>query len=81
MPYLEFLKVLKCFAGVSGIPPLCAGGLSLLPMLSSFSITLARYRGDRKMVSALAFIGLILYCCLTFAGIDRLTIEHYKMTF
>ena len=68
MPLLGFL----------GFPPFA---LECYLIYRCFSLFRERYLQGRRLVPALALMVVILYCSLTFAGIDRLTIESYKVTF
>ena len=78
IPYLGFLKVFEMpLLGFLGFPPFA---LECYLFYRCFLLFRRRYQG-RRLVSAVALMVVILYCCLTFLGIDRLTIESYTITF
>ncbi|MCH8819821.1 MAG: hypothetical protein IIB03_05810 [Acidobacteria bacterium] len=79
IPYLGFLKVFEMpLLGFFGFPPFA---LECYLFYRCFLLFRERHIHGRKLIPALALIAVILYCNLTFAGIDRLTIESYKVTF
>ncbi len=79
IPYLGFLKAFEMpLLGFLGFPPFA---LECYLIYLCFSLFRERYLQGRRLVPALALMVVILYCGLTFAGIDRLTIESYKVTF
>ena len=79
IPYLGFLKAFEMpLLGFLGFPPFA---LECYLFYRCFLLVRERHLGGRRLVPALALIAVILYCCLTFAGIDRFTIESYKRTF
>ena len=79
IPYLGFLKVFEMpLLGFLGFPPFA---LECYLFYRCFLLFRERHIHGRKLIPALALIAVILYCNLAFAGIDRLTIESYKVTF
>jgi hypothetical protein len=79
IPYLGFLKAFEMpLLGFLGFPPFA---LECYLIYRCFALFRERYLQGRRLVPALALMVVILYCGLTFAGIDRLTIESYKVTF
>jgi hypothetical protein len=79
IPYLGFLKIFEMpLLGFLGFPPFA---LECYLFYRCFLLLRERYGHGRKLIPALALLAGILYCSLTFAGIDRLTIESYKTIF
>ncbi|MDA2932996.1 hypothetical protein MYX82_01495 [Acidobacteria bacterium AH-259-D05] len=79
VPYLEFLRIFEMpMLGFFGFPPFA---LECYLFYRCFLIFRERCIRGHRLVPALAAIAVILYCCLAFVGIDRLTVESYKVTF
>ena len=79
VPYLGFIRIFEMpMLGFLGFPPFA---LECYLFYRCLFIFRERFFNGRRLIPLLTAVAFILYCCLAFAGIDRLTVESYKVTF
>ncbi|MDA2924223.1 hypothetical protein MYX65_06125 [Acidobacteria bacterium AH-259-L09] len=78
VPYLGFLKIFEMpMLGFFGFPPFA---LECYVLYRAFLMFRERFIYGRKFIPVVTVLLLIICCILAFMGIDRWTVETYKVT-
>lgn len=79
VPYLGFVKIFEMpMLGFFGFPPFA---LECYLLYRAFLLFRERFLHGQKLIPAVTAVLVVLYCLLAFMGIDRWTVEAYKVIF
>lgn len=79
VPHLGFVKIFEMpMLGFFGFLPFA---LECYLLYRAFFLFRERFLRGQRWIPAVTVVFVILYCLLAFAGIDRLTVENYKVIF